>query len=249
MDSYKDLSELYDKLIYEDINYDLYCNTILSICDELKIVGNDYLDLACGTGNISVLLGKKFKNVFLVDLSEDMLMKAWNKMKENKIASKIVCQDMSELSLNRKFDLITCMLDSTNYLIEDEDLSQYFLGVKNHLKDNGVFIFDINSRYKLENILGNNIFTYNSEDVYYIWENIYEDDVVEMNLTFFLKDGECYKRFDETHLERAYDELEIEEALSDAGLKVIKKLDNYSFNEINVESERITYVVKRDMED
>lgn len=249
MDSYKDLSELYDKLIYEDINYDLYCNTILSICDELKIVGNDYLDLACGTGNISVLLGKKFKNVFLVDLSEDMLMKAWNKMKENKIASKIVCQDMSELSLNRKFDLITCMLDSTNYLIEDEDLSQYFLGVKNHLKDNGVFIFDINSRYKLENILGNNIFTYNSEDVYYIWENIYEDDVVEMNLTFFLKDGECYKRFDETHLERAYDEIEIEEALSDAGLKVIKKLDNYSFNEINVESERITYVVKRDMED
>lgn len=249
MDSYKDLSELYDKLIYEDINYDLYCNTILSICDELKIDSDDYLDLACGTGNISVLLGKKFKNVFLVDLSEDMLMKAWNKMKENKIASKIVCQDMSELSLNRKFDLITCMLDSTNYLIEDEDLSQYFLGVKNHLKDNGVFIFDINSRYKLENILGNNIFTYNSEDVYYIWENIYEDDVVEMNLTFFLKDGECYKRFDETHLERAYDELEIEEALSDAGLKVIKKLDNYSFNEINVESERITYVVKRDMED
>lgn len=249
MDSYKDLSELYDKLIYEDINYDLYCNTILSICDELKIDSDDYLDLACGTGNISVLLGKKFKNVFLVDLSEDMLMKAWNKMKENKIVSKIVCQDMSELSLNRKFDLITCMLDSTNYLIEDEDLSQYFLGVKNHLKDNGVFIFDINSRYKLENILGNNIFTYNSEDVYYIWENIYEDDVVEMNLTFFLKDGECYKRFDETHLERAYDELEIEEALSDAGLKVIKKLDNYSFNEINVESERITYVVKRDMED
>lgn len=249
MDSYKDLSELYDKLIYEDINYDLYCQTILSICDELKIDSDDYLDLACGTGNISVLLGKKFKNVFLVDLSEDMLMKAWNKMKENKITSKIVCQDMSELSLNRKFDLITCMLDSTNYLIEDEDLSQYFFSVRNHLKDNGVFIFDINSRYKLENVLGNNIFTYNSEDVYYIWENIYEDDVVEMNLTFFLKDGECYKRFDETHLERAYDEVEIEEALSDAGLKVIKKLDNYSDKNINKETERITYVVKRDMEE
>lgn len=249
MDSYKDLSELYDKLIYEDINYDLYCQTILSICDELKINSDDYLDLACGTGNISVLLGKKFRNVFLVDLSEDMLMKAWNKMKENKITSKIVCQDMSELSLNRKFDLITCMLDSTNYLIEDEDLSQYFLSVKNHLKDNGVFIFDINSRYKLENVLGNNIFTYNSEDVYYIWENVYEDDVVEMNLTFFLKDGECYKRFDETHLERAYDEVEIEEALSDVGLKVIKKLDNYSDGKVNKETERITYVVKRDVEE
>ena len=249
MDSYKDLSELYDKLIYEDINYDLYYQTILSICDELKIDSDDYLDLACGTGNISVLLGKKFKNVFLVDLSEDMLMKAWNKMKENKIASKIVCQDMSELSLNRKFNLITCMLDSTNYLIEDEDLSQYFLGVRNHLKDDGVFIFDINSKYKLENVLGNNIFTYNSEDVYYIWENIYEDEVVEMNLTFFLKDGECYKRFDETHLERAYDEAEIEEALTHAGLKVIKKLDNYSDKKINKETERITYVVKRDMEE
>ena len=66
---------------------------------------------------------------------------------------------MSELSLNRKFDLITSVLDSTNYIIEEDKFVNYLMGVKEHLNDNGLFIFDINSYYKLSNILGNNILT------------------------------------------------------------------------------------------
>jgi SAM-dependent methyltransferase len=66
--------------------------------------------------------------------------------------------------LNHKFDLITCILDSTNYILSEEDLENYFKSVYKHLKDNGLFIFDINSYYKLTEILGNNTYNFDNEE-------------------------------------------------------------------------------------
>ncbi|MEW8956501.1 class I SAM-dependent methyltransferase [Clostridium sp.] len=245
MESYGELSSIYDELIYEDINYDEFYDCIIKLCKEYKIEDENYLDLACGTGNLSRLLCKNFRNTYLVDLSEEMLMEATEKLRKEKVNSKILCQNMCELNLNKSFDLITCSLDSTNYIIEDEDLEDYFSAVYNHLKDNGLFIFDINSYYKLSEILGNNIFTYNSQDVFYTWENIFEDDVLEMNLTFFLKEGELYKRFEEQHLERAYTTDYIDSLLKGTGFKILKKLDNYREETIIDNTERITYVVSK----
>ena len=243
--AYGDFAEIYDELIYEDINYESMCSRVIKICNDENIKFNSYLDLACGTGNLTLNLAKNFNESFAVDLSEDMLREAFEKFKKEKIRCKIICQDMSELSLNRKFDLITCVLDSTNYIIEENDLLKYFIGVKEHLNDDGVFIFDINSYYKLSNILGNNIYTYNGEDVFYTWENVFEDDLLSMFLTFFVKRGDLYERFEEEHLERAYSEEFIEEKLKIAGLKIINKYDGYTDLKVNDRTERIVYVVKK----
>lgn len=243
--AYEDFAEIYDKLIYEDIDYNSMCSKIIDICKKEKINFNNYLDIACGTGNVTLRLAKSFKESFAVDLSEDMLRKAFEKLKKEKVKCKIVCQDMSELSLNRKFNLITSVLDSTNYIIDEDNLLNYFKGVNDHLDDNGIFIFDINSYYKISNILGNNIYTYNEEDVFYTWENIFEDELLSMYLTFFVKRGELYERFEEEHLEKAYTEEVIEENLCKAGLKVISKFDSYTEKEVNLNTERIVYVVKK----
>lgn len=142
--------------------------------------------------------------------------------------------------------MITCVLDSTNYLLEEEEVLDYFIGVKNHLKDNGIFVFDINSFYKITEVLGNNIYTYSEENIFYTWENtLDEDNVVNMFLTFFVKQGEYYKRFEEEHYERAYSEEKIEELLEEAGLNVLHKYDGYSDAEVNEKSERILYVVNK----
>lgn len=142
--------------------------------------------------------------------------------------------------------MITCVLDSTNYLLEEEEVLDYFIGVKNHLKDNGIFVFDINSFYKITEVLGNNIYTYSEENIFYTWENtLDEDNVVNMFLTFFVKQGEYYKRFEEEHYERAYSEEKIEELLEKAGLNVLHKYDGYSDAEVNEKSERILYVVNK----
>lgn len=243
--AYGEFAKIYDDLINEDINYDNMVSRIIEICNEHNIECKDYLDVACGTGNVTVRLSKHFKDIYAVDLSEDMLREAFNKLKENRIKGKIICQDMTEMQLNRKFDLITSVLDSTNYITDEDDLEKYFSSVKEHLKDDGIFIFDVNSYYKLSEILGNNIYTYSEEDVFYTWENVFEDDMVSMFLTFFVKQGELYERFEEEHFERAYKEEELESALSNCGLKVINKFDGYSNNKVQANSERIVYVVKK----
>lgn len=243
--AYGEFAKIYDDLINEDINYDNMVSRIIEICNEHNIECKDYLDVACGTGNVTVRLAKHFKDIYAVDLSEDMLREAFNKLKENRIKGKIICQDMTEMQLNRKFDLITSVLDSTNYITDEDDLEKYFSSVKEHLKDDGIFIFDVNSYYKLSEILGNNIYTYSEEDVFYTWENVFEDDMVSMFLTFFVKQGELYGRFEEEHFERAYKEEELESALSNCGLKVINKFDGYSNNKVQANSERIVYVVKK----
>lgn len=248
MNAYNKFAEVYDSLIYEDIDYLSWSKFIL---DKYKGFANekvDYLDLGCGTGNLAIHIAPSFNNSWCVDLSEEMLIIAENKFRNEKQKAKFVKQDMKELNLNRKFNLITCSLDCTNYLTEEGALLKFFKCIRNHLKEQGIFVFDINSRYKLKNILGNNTFTYNEEDIVYIWENTLEDNILEMYLTFFIKDGEVYERFDEVHQERIYSEDEIEKALKESGLSIISKLDNYTDSSVTATTERITYFIRRNIQ-
>lgn len=244
--AYKEFANIYDELIYEDINYDKVAEKIVKLCNENNINFEDYLDLACGTGNVAVRVAKYFKSIYAVDLSNDMLNVAFDKFKKNRIKAKVICQDMSELSLNRKFNLITSVLDSTNYITEDEDLSNYFSSVYEHLKEDGLFIFDINSYYKLSTILGNNIYTYSSDEIFYTWENSFEDDILNMFLTFFVKtENDLYEKFEEEHFEKAYTEEYIEEALKKCKLKIVNKFEGYSDKGVKENSERILYIVTK----
>lgn len=245
MNQYKDFAEIYDELIYSDIDYEAWSQVILNICSHLKLDNRDYLDLACGTGNLTENLGKHFKNVWAVDLSSQMLTEAENKLRAKGLKAKFVCQDISSLKLNQKFDLITCCLDSVNYITDEEALINLFKSVFIHLKEDGIFIFDINSYYKLTEILGNNLYAYDEDNVVYIWENNLDDDLVNMNLTFFVKEESMYRRFDEEHVEKAYKEEFIEDILSRSGFRVINKLNNYEDKPIDAKCERIVYVVTK----
>lgn len=245
--AYKEFANIYDELIHEDINYDKVADKIIDLCTENNIDFDDYLDLACGTGNVSIKVAKYFKNIYAVDLSDDMLNVAFDKFKKNKIKAKVICQDMCELSLNKKFNLITSVLDSTNYITEDEDLLNYFSKVYDHLKENGLFIFDINSYYKLSTILGNNIYTYSSDEIFYTWENSFEEDILNMFLTFFVRtDNNLYEKFEEEHFERAYKEEYIENTLKECNFKILKKFAGYSNQSVEANSERILYIVSKE---
>jgi ubiquinone/menaquinone biosynthesis C-methylase UbiE len=244
MECYKDFAKIYDQLINSDIDYSAWSEFILDKCREEGVEFTDYLDLACGTGNMAEQICGSFKESWLVDMSMDMLSEAESKLRAKGLKAKFVCQDITELNLNKKFDLITCCLDSTNYILKDVSLLRYFASVKDHLKEGGIFIFDINTWYKLKEILGNNVYNYDDEDVTYIWENSFSNDIVDMYLTFFVKEGELYRRFDEEHRERAYTEEEIEGMLARAGLRIAGKYDSYQPVEPDEETERITYVLK-----
>ncbi len=246
MDCYNDFANIYDELINEDIDYKLWAEKIIEICDEYGIVKRDYLDLACGTGNFTACIGKKFIFTTALDLSEQMLSIADEKLKEESIKAKVICQNICNFNLKKKFDLITCGLDSTNYILDEDELKQYFMSVHNHLKDGGLFVFDVNTEHKIRDILGNNSFNFDNDDVVYIWENELEDDIVNMYLTFFVKKGQVYYRFDEEHRERAYSEKFLEENIIKAGFTIEKKLNCYGNEPIDEDTERITYVLRKE---
>ncbi|KOR26099.1 class I SAM-dependent DNA methyltransferase [Clostridium sp. FAM 1755] len=246
MECYREFAHIYDELINEDIDYEKWAKTITNICDEFNLNKVDYLDLACGTGNLTTEIASYFKNVWAVDLSYDMLTEAENKFRENNIKSKLVCQDICNLKLNKTFNLITCCLDGMNYILEKKELDNMFKNVYNHLKEDGLFIFDINSYYKLNSILGNNLFSYDDEEITYIWRNSIKDNITNMDITFFIREDENnYIRFDEEHRERAYKEEEIEKIIANNGFKTLRILDNYENKEINDKTERIVYILTK----
>jgi len=104
---------------------------------------------------------------------------------------------------------------------------------------------DVQSPYKLKEILGNHDFVYTTEDLVYTWENFLDDDTVEMSLNFFIQNGDLYERIEEFHMERAYESDLLVSMLNSAGFKSIELYDNYSKNKPMQTTERWTIIARK----
>ena len=236
--SYTQFASLYDRLIKGDIDY----KKIASFIDnELKIkIDNIVLDLACGTGNLTEELKNFGYDMIGIDLSVDML----NIAKEKNPEILYLCQDMREFELYGTVDCICCMTDSLNYITDSDDLLDVFKLAKNYLNPGCPFIFDLNSFYKLSRVIGNNTFTYDEDGIFYVWENEFDENenICDFYLTFFVKESEGYRRFDEQHSEKAYLKEEIEKLLSLAGFDTVKCYADYDKAPVSDTSERLVFV-------
>src|SRR5690606_19380590 len=117
----------------------------------------------------------------------------------------------------------------------------------NSLNENGVFIFDISSYYKISTILGNNTYAENYEDVSYIWENFFDEEtnICDFDLTIFLRKGELFERFQENHKQRAYKNNEILNLLKYASFNKIEIFQDFTFNNVDNTAERINYICQK----
>ena len=206
------------------------------------------LDLACGTGSLTVQLAKRGYDLIAVDQSPSMLEIAREKI-QKETGRSVLClqQDMRELELYGTVDAVICTCDSLNYLLEEKDLARVFRLVENYLEPEGLFIFDLNTQYKFEKILGEQTFADTAEDAAFIWENYYyeEEKINEYHVTFFEEEEQdVYRRYEETHYQKAYDISKIKELIEKSGLKVEAVYDCFTESEPAVQSERICFVAK-----
>lgn len=244
-EQYRNFAAYYDKLMY-DVDYDGWSRYIADIIKRYNIKHNDVLEMACGTGNISVRMAAMGYDVTAFDLSEDMLSVASSKAADNGVKIRFLAQDMTNIGISGEFGIILCLCDSINYITSDDDLADTFKWAYNHMKSDGIFIFDINSSYKLNHIIGNNTFTYNTDDLVYIWDNYVTDEkTVEFYLTFFVREGKVYRRFDEMHIERIYEVQYIVKLLNSAGFSKIHINEAFTFQNPNENSERINFTVMK----
>lgn len=216
--------------------------------DALISERNLVLDLGCGTGTITELLYEKGYDMIGVDSSEEMLQIALDKKLETGSDILYLCQDMRELDLYSTVGTVVSVCDSLNYLLMDEDVLQTFHLVNNYLFPGGIFIFDFNTIYKYEEVIGDTTIAENREDCSFIWENFYscEDHINEYDVTVFERqEDDLYRRFTETHYQRGYTLEEMKTFLEKAGLIFVTALDEKTHKAPTETSERI-YVIARE---
>ena len=216
--------------------------------DALISERNLVLDLGCGTGTITELLYEKGYDMIGVDSSEEMLQIALDKKFETRSDILYLCQDMRELDLYSTVGTVVSVCDSLNYLLMDEDVLQTFHLVNNYLFPGGIFIFDFNTIYKYEEVIGDTTIAENREDCSFIWENFYscEDHINEYDVTVFERqEDDLYRRFTETHYQRGYTLEEMKTFLEMAGLIFVTALDEKTHEAPTETSERI-YVIARE---
>jgi ubiquinone/menaquinone biosynthesis C-methylase UbiE len=246
--SYEQFAYLYDELM-RDAPYDKWVAFVFERLNEYGIEGKDLLDLACGTGELSVRFAKHGFHVTGVDLSSDMLAVARNKAEAQKVSISFFEQDMSELEGLGPFTTICIFCDSLNYLQSEEKIRNTFLKAAQNLNRDGILFFDVHSLYKMNEIFVNQTYTANEEHIAYIW-NIFQGafpNSVEHDLSFFVQDQADgkYNRIDEFHEQRTFPVEQYSQWLKEAGFEVLEISADFEKKPPQKNSERIFFMARK----
>ena len=255
MEAYTSFAQVYD-LFMDNVPYEEWCAYICSLLKEYQIEDGLVADLGCGTGKLTRLLAKAGYDMIGIDNSEEMLeiaRDAESFCEEEEAVSNTILyllQDMREFELYGTVRAVVSICDSMNYILEEEDLLQVFKLVNNYLDPKGVFIFDLNTRYKYEELLGETTISENREEGSFIWDNYFdeEEEINQYDLTLFIKEeGDLYRKYEETHFQRVYDLEQVKALLQKAGLAFVAAYDAFTREPVRDDSERI-YIIAREQE-
>lgn len=233
---YEAFSHVYEVMNY-DFPYDLWIDVIHPYNKQTSI-----LDVGCGTGEILKRLDAKIK--IGIDNSERMIEIA----KDNNPSASYKVRDMRDFKLAMRFDLIIATADVLNYVNDMEELKRVLNTIKSHLSDDGVFIFDMHSEFKIMNDFNSEIYMDETERITYIWEVMLGEKPLSIihDLTFFIKSEEdLYKKFKETHYQQGFTHEEVLLALDQLGMEIISTFSDFEEqNGLAEMSERNFFVVK-----
>lgn len=207
------------------------------------------LDLACGTGRMTEELCRRGYDMIGVDRSTDMLSVARQNAEEKGMTEKILylCQDMCDFELYGTVEAVVCCLDSVNHVLDRRDLSRCFHWVHNYLVPDGLFIFDINTPYKFENIYADNAYVLEDEGVLCAWQNHYRKSsrLCDFYISLFTENEDgSYEREDTRQTERVYTLRSLEKLLAENGLALLSVVSDFTFAPANETTERY-YITAR----
>lgn len=244
------LAPFYDKF-NGDINYSDWADFIEKIIEREYRMGRPelVLDLGCGTGSMTLELAKRGYDMTGIDYSSEMLDIARDRCENEGFNGKILwlLQDMREFELYGTVDVAVCCLDGINHLTTKKDLDKTLKLVHNYLIPDGLFIFDVNGKYKFENVYGDQTYAMENEGAVCVWQNYYnkKNGLCDFYITLFEEDDDGrYVRYDEAQREKMYTLKMIKNALTGASLEFVGAYSDFDFTEGGDGNERI-YIVAR----
>ncbi len=242
VNSYKYLSDVYDELML-DVDYDQWAQYINKLL--VKHRGNrlNIFEAGCGTGSISLKMFSYGHRIISTDISAEMLEIASENARKTGADINFIQQDMRRLSCTGKKDAVLACCDAVNYLTDDSDALDFFSSAFDILLPGGILLFDISSFYKLKYTIGNELFFEDGDETTYFWQNSFDEsrNCVKMELTLFISDGDVYRRFDETHIQRAYTVDELNCLLRKAGFSDISAYTFLTENPAEKTDDRIQF--------
>ncbi|MCM1365209.1 MAG: class I SAM-dependent methyltransferase [Faecalibacterium sp.] len=249
MSGYGNFAYYYDRLT-DNVDYKKRCDYICSLLTENHVGKGILLDLACGTGTMSMLLAEKGYEIVGVDASEDMLSVAQEKKINTNADAVFLCQKMQELDLFGTIDAAVCTLDSLNHITDESDLREALRRVALFMNDGGIFVFDINTPYKHKHVLADNTFIYDLDEVYCVWQNTFNesDCSTTVQLDIFEQDEDeedVYYRYSEEFCERGYELDKIQSWLEDVQFEVLGIYNEMTKDKIDSKTERAVFVCKK----
>ena len=247
MEAYSSFAQVYD-MFMDNVPYEEWSRYLIGLLKEYGIEDGLVADLGCGTGKITRLLSDAGYDMIGVDNAAEMLEIA-REIQEDEERDDIwyLLQDMRELELSGEVNAMVSICDSMNYILEEEDLKEVFLRVKEYLQTGGIFIFDMNTLHKYRDMIGETTIAENREEGSFIWDNyFYEDEMVnEYELTLFIREENgLFRKYEETHYQRAYELDTVKRLIEEAGLKFVTAYDAFTREPVNRDSERM-YIIAR----
>ncbi len=241
------LAPIYD-VINRDIDYRGWADFIERVLDrECKSRPELVLDLACGTGRMTLELARRGYDMTGIDYSVEMLDVARGEAEREGLDVLWLCQDMREFELYGTVDAAVSCLDSMNHLTEPSDLRRCLSLVHNYLIPDGIFIFDVNGRHKFETVYADRSYVCEEAGSVCIWQNCYNERsrLCDFYITLFTERGDGgYDRYDECQRERMYTLRSIKSALSDVGFEFLGAYSDFDFSDAADSDDRIYIVAK-----
>lgn len=187
------------------------------------------LDLCCGTGTMTRLLQQRDFDVDGVDASAEMLRRARDRVAP--ITRLLQLRLPSQLPLPpASYDAAICCFDSVNYF-SPEALAPLFSSTARVLRAGGQFLFDVNTRHKLETVFGDTHYgdDRDQDGFAYVWRNRYHgtDHRCDFEITLFTAERGAYRRQTEHHSQWWFSREEISAAARAAGFNVAAVTDDY----------------------
>ena len=243
MDAYTSFAQVYD-MFMDNVPYEEWGEYLDKLFKEYGIEDGLLLDLGCGTGKLTRLMEQKGYDMIGVDYSYEMLDIAKEASDDSIL---YLMQDMRKFELYGTVRGIYSACDCVNYILEEDELREVFSLVNNYLDPGGIFVFDINTPYKYQELLGDNTIAETREEGSFIWENYYdeEEQINEYDLTLYIKEEDGrFQRFTETHYQKCYDFTTIRRLLEEAGLEFVAMYDAYTKEPVSEESEKVLFIAR-----
>ena len=248
MAAYEGFADIYDALM-DDVDYDAWAEYYLALLARAGVAPKTLCDCGCGTGSMSVRFASRGIRVTGVDLSDQMLSRAQAKARRFGVQAMFVRQDMCALALPKPVDALVCACDGVNYLLDDARLAAFFRAAHAAIRPGGALAFDISSQYKLSRTLGDSFFGEERDDVAYLWSNRFDSaaQTVDMDLTFFVRErGELFRRFSETHTQKAHAPEHLKALLLASGFSNIIVFGDRTFDPPQADAPRVHIAATRE---